>query len=179
MRTFVACELSHERIEAVVEELRFSGADIKFVEPWNRHITLKFLGEIGFEKAERVGGLLEDTCKAFLPLEVELQGVGAFPSERYVRVVWIGVISPELVELQRRVEAALLTLGFKREGGYIPHLTIGRVRSAKNKERLRLALEKLRDRRFGKAVIKEVKLKKSELTPKGPVYTDLKVVGHG
>ena len=53
-------------------------------------------------------------------------------------------------------------------------MTIFRV---KNKiENLSSELEKFSSYSFGKQEISEIKLKKSELTPNGPIYTDLLVV---
>ncbi|RMF90078.1 MAG: RNA 2',3'-cyclic phosphodiesterase [Methanobacteriota archaeon] len=176
MRAFIACEVFHEGVGEVVEEIKKTGADIKFVEAENTHVTLKFLGEIGDAAVEEVGRALEESCAGMPPMVARLTGLGAFPNTGYVRVLWIGVICPEMEGLQRRLDDALSRIGFRREKGFKMHLTIGRVRSARNKERLVEALRRRRDMEIGSVTIDAVKLKKSELTPKGPVYTDLKEV---
>jgi len=55
------------------------------------------------------------------------------------------------------------------------HLTIGRVRSGKNRELLANFINKLKDVNVGEMYVKNVKLKKSVLMQKGPLYSDLVV----
>jgi 2'-5' RNA ligase len=176
MRTFIACDIFHKGINEVVEELKGTGAKIKFIEPKNTHITLKFLGEIEGDLVMEIENLIERIFKGFFPLEAKLRQVGVFPNANYMRVVWIGIYCPELERLQKKLDQSLFELGFKKEKNFKLHLTIGRIRSAKNKQRLIAAVEKLKDSEIGNYTIDSVKLKKSELTPKGPIYTDLKVV---
>ena len=65
-------------------------------------------------------------------------------------------------------------LGFKKERrGFSAHLTIARVRSVKNKDKLLQIIEKYRDIEFAKIKVDSIILKKSELTSKGPIYTNL------
>ena len=72
------------------------------------------------------------------------------------------------------MRAKLSDLGFNPDKKFKPHVTIFRV---KNKiEGLTDKLEKYSSYSFGKQEISEIKLKKSELTPNGPIYTDLLVV---
>jgi 2'-5' RNA ligase len=60
---------------------------------------------------------------------MQLGGVGAFPTLRRPRVLWIGVdAAGALVALQADVERSLEPLGFRPETrAYSPHLTVGRV----------------------------------------------------
>jgi 2'-5' RNA ligase len=160
MRAFIACDISHPGIKGVIEELKKTEAKIKFVESENTHITLKFLGEVDEKTADSVGEAIEKTCAESKQLHARLSGVGVFPSLNYIKVLWIDVICPELIGLQRRLDNSLFELGIKREKNFKTHLTIGRVRSAENKEKL----------------IEVVELKKSDLTPKGPIYSNIKVV---
>ena len=53
MRTFIAIELSGEiknSLAQIESHLKYSGADVKWVEKDNIHLTLKFFGEITEEK---------------------------------------------------------------------------------------------------------------------------------
>jgi len=68
-----------------------------------------------------------------------------------------------------------IKIGFEKERSYIPHLTIGRLKGAENKEVLVKKIEELSDVDIGKTLIDRLTLKKSELTPSGPIYTDLEV----
>lgn len=176
MRAFIACDISHAGIKDVLEEIKKTGANIKLVEPENTHLTLKFLGEIQEEMAGKIGEAMKRSCLGTSPMEARLSGVGVFPSLTYMRVVWIGVECPELEKLQHKLDSALSELGFRKEKGFKPHLTIGRVRSAKNKQSLLEAVEKLKDAEIGTLKIDAIKLKESRLTPKGPIYTDIEEV---
>ncbi len=176
MRAFIACDISHPGIKGVIEDFKNIGAAIKFVEPENTHITLKFLGDVDEKTAATVGEAIDKACAGSQPMQARLSGVGVFPSLNYIKVLWIGVVCPELVVLQRRLDDSLIDLGIKREKNFNTHLTIGRVRSAKKKKQLIDVVDRLREIEIGTVEIEYVKLKKSELTPKGPIYTDLKVV---
>jgi 2'-5' RNA ligase len=176
MRAFIACDMFHPAFESIIQELKKSEANIKFVEPENTHITLKFLGEIDEERANRAGEIVEKIFSGAFPLEAKLSGVGVFPGLNYMCVIWVGVTCSHLEKLQHNLDDAFLELGFKKEKNFKLHLTIGRVKSAKNKQNLLDSLEKVKNTEIGVIKIESVKLKKSELTPKGPFYTDLKVV---
>ena len=176
MRAFIACDIFCEGIGKVVDEIKKTGADVKFVEPENTHITLKFLGEVDERRALEIGRILEDVFTGAFPLEATLKEVGVFPSLDYMKVVWIGMECPVLEALQRRLDEALHGIGFKKERSFKLHLTIGRIKSHRNKNLLRKAVERLMNTVIGSYNIDSVKLKKSELTPKGPIYSNLKVV---
>jgi 2'-5' RNA ligase len=68
----------------------------------------------------------------------------------------------------------LSQLGFQPDKKFKPHVTIFRVK--KKIENISNELQKFSSYSFGKQVISEVKLKKSELTSNGPIYTDLLIV---
>ncbi|MGB9704174.1 MAG: 2'-5' RNA ligase family protein, partial [Pyrobaculum sp.] len=59
---------------------------------------------------------------------------------------------------------------------FTPHLTIGRVKSGRNIDKLRELLGRYRGVEFGVVTVDKVKLKKSTLTPRGPIYSDLFVL---
>ncbi|MFQ6084602.1 MAG: RNA 2',3'-cyclic phosphodiesterase, partial [Candidatus Aminicenantia bacterium] len=61
MRTFIAVEISsevREKIAQIQVEFKRGDPDVKWVEPKNLHITLKFLGEVGEDK---LSGVIEKT----------------------------------------------------------------------------------------------------------------------
>jgi 2'-5' RNA ligase len=176
MRTFIGCGIYHKGIDHLVEEMKKTGADIKFIEPQNTHVTLKFLGEIEEEIAGKVGDVMKRICHGAFPIEARLARTGVFPNQNYMRVLWVGIVCPDLERIQHELDEALVETGFKLEKNFKPHLTIGRIRSAKNKQRILETLERFRDIEIGEFVIESIKLKKSILTPKGPVYSDLRVV---
>lgn len=177
IRSFISIDINDQflltKIVRVQESLSGLGAHIKFVEPENIHMTLKFLGEISIVLIEKVKEVLGQID--FEPFIMRIEGLGAFPNIRRPRVIWLGVSegASRIVEIQRFLEDRLVRLGFRRERGeFIPHITIGRVRGG-NYERLRKRIVELRDLTIGDFLVNSVRLKKSTLTSKGPIYETL------
>lgn len=181
MRTFIAIPLTeqaHQELAQLQDKLRKSGADVKWVVPSKIHITLKFLGEIDDGQAARVKNLLDEIVKDHKPFYIHLAKIGAFPRISYPRVVWAGIDEgyEECKALARSIEDAIEKLGFEKESRpFSPHLTLGRVRSSKNKTQLIAAIEKEKDfASQNKVSVNKIILFQSTLTPKGPIYTPLK-----
>jgi len=171
MRCFIAIDIPNEikkKIEPLIKELNVNG--IKPVEVDNLHITIKFLGEINEGKRKKVEKTLNHI--SFLPFSISLAGIGAFPNENYIRVIWIGSYSSELVDLIKEIDEKMFRLGFKRERDYVPHLTIARVKRRPEID-LKTFLTKYKSKEFGSFVVYNIKLKKSTLTSKGPIYEDV------
>lgn len=179
VRAFLAVDADDELRERVCEIqdiLRGADAQIKFVEPENLHFTLKFFGDVGEGKLRRIRGMVEETLKGYEPFDLHVMGAGVFPSPRYIRVVWLGVENPGVFsELQRNLDMEFARLGFRKEREYVPHLTIGRVKGPRNREKLAALIGELENVDAGALRIDRVSLKRSELTPEGPVYSDLEV----
>ena len=75
--------------------------------------------------------------------------------------------------MQMDLDLEFIKLGFKKEKSYIPHLTIARVKGAKNKEALISLIKEMENVDIGDMMVNKLVLKKSELTPVGPIYPDL------
>lgn len=179
MRLFVAIEISKEvaeRITEIEKRLFKGGFDLKFVEPENLHLTLKFLGEVSDEDLKYVESVISYVANEFQAFNVSFQGLGYFGSERNVKVLWIGVKEgkSEFVRIASSLDKKLSKIREEERKEKTPHLTIARVKSGKNRENLLREIYSLNDVKIGEVYVKEIKLKKSELTPKGPVYSDLK-----
>ena len=178
IRCFVAVECNNEdmirRFIDVQRRLERTGADLKLVEPENIHMTLKFLGDTEPSRVEEVSRVIEEM--KIEPFDMKVEGVGVFPHPGHVRIVWAGVKngSEHLIEMFKKLEEKLSDIGFKKERRDLhPHLTICRVRSGRNKEHLVEEINHLRDEEFGALHVDKFVLKKSELTPKGPIYTNI------
>jgi 2'-5' RNA ligase len=177
VRAFIAVELDPHLLPKVLElqsEVLSVGADIKAVEPENIHFTLRFLGEITQSTVDEVMTCMNGLI--FAPFLIEIRGVGSFPNMRNPRVVWIGLSmgSDAFSRLSRQLDDRLAEIGLRSEGErFTPHLTFGRVRSGRNKAALIKKLGELLNSEVGKMKVESVKLKKSMLTPRGPIYTTL------
>ena len=66
-------------------------------------------------------------------------------------------------------------IGFDLDRKFSSHLTIGRMKSAKNKDKIKAKINEMNEFSFDTIEVSEIVLKKSTLTPRGPIYEDLKV----
>ena len=178
MRVFIAIDIGDNVREKLVQAqdriARTKAAKIKFVEPENFHITLKFLGEITEEQAEEIKEILQKIASRYKKHEVKVRGFGVFPNYSYVRVIWAGVEGDQIIKsMANDIEKELRKLGFKRDKDFVAHVTIGRVKFVKDKVELMLTLKELTNEDFGNFTVDAIELKKSTLTPKGPIYETL------
>jgi len=178
IRSFIAVDVTDnavlQRIVDCQTELARTGADLKLVEPENIHATLRFLGEVQASLLDQVKGELAQL--AFQSFTVELRGVGAFPNPRRPNVVWVGITKggEELQGIFSRLEPRLRGLGFPADRkGFSPHITISRVKSGRNRDALHSSILDMSDKEFGLMTVDSIRLKKSTLTPKGPVYSTI------
>jgi len=175
LRLFVAIKLDDPvivgRIARLQEDLAAAGLRAKFVEPENLHLTLKFIGEVPQEKARRIQRALNDIKRR--SFDIDLRGLGAFPSMERPRVIWIGVSegASQLEGLASEIEDILMRHASVRKSGkaFHPHLTIARVKGRVTPSARRV-LEKHSSDIFGKISAREFLLVKSTLTPRGPIY---------
>ena len=175
MRTFVAIEVNDQNVLNSIRQVQ-SELNIKAkpVELHNMHFTVQFLGEVSEEMARKISDTLSSL--EFSPFPISFVGVGVFPKPSFPRVIWIGTDdgANELEKLAEMIHAKLSQLGLHPDKKFKPHVTIFRI---KNKiEGISNKLEKFSAYSFGKQMISEIKFKKSELAPEGPIYTDLLVV---
>ena len=183
IRSFVAFDIESQlvvrRLSEVQGMLVNTGADLKLVKPQNIHVTMRFLGNISLPMVDLIHEEMKQIL--FTSFNIELKGLGAFPSLRYARVVWAGIRkgANELMNVFDQLEPRLRRLGFKPDPKkFSPHLTIARVRTGRYKAELIRCVEYLADYEFGVINADWLRLKKSVLTPKGPIYTTLREV-HG
>ncbi len=176
MRCFVAIDLpagARAAIASVQAELRAAadGADVRWVDPAALHLTLKFLGEVLAARVDGVTNALRAAVGGTEPLTLTVGGVGAFPSPRRARVLWVGVAGRDLARLAGAVEGALAAEGFAAEArSWSAHLTVGRVRSPRGLGRLAVAIEGAGHTEIGVWTASEVVLYRSHLRPAGAVY---------
>ena len=173
MRAFLVIEIPDElkpRILAVQDML--DDFDIKLVEGQNLHFNLKFLSEIDEEQIDKIKGTLERISGQFEPFEMEIKGIGAFPNKSYARVVWLGVTEgyQTLKAIADLIGNFLVNMGFEKEQQFVPHLTLGRVRSGRNKNELLVLLRKYENVEIGRMKVEKITLFQSKLSPKGPIY---------
>ena len=173
MRSFVAIEISDENLINSIKKFQSEvKLDAKPVNSRNLHFTLQFLGEISEELVEKIIQTLEQIN--FDSFTVNLKGIGGFPRLTSPRIIWIGTDKmggDQLIQLSRKIEDALKPLGLISDKSFKPHITIFRIK--KKIGDLTKELESFKEFDFGMLRVNSVKLKKSKLTPKGPIYSDI------
>lgn len=183
LRAFIAIEIPqgiHQAIEKQAAPVRaaINPSLVRWVPVENIHLTLKFLGDVSPANLEMLEQMLCAEVGHHSSFELEFGGLGAFPTPKRPRVIWIGVQAPAGLEaLQHGIEAATATLGYPDEQRpFSPHLTIGRVKQnvgSAGMQQIRNALEGTKVGSLGTARVTGVYLFKSDLKPSGAVYTKL------
>lgn len=183
MRAFIAvdAEGSAGPVGRLQHEIMSSGLlgpkDAKPVEPQNLHFTLVFLGELSEREAEAVKDKLSKI--EFEPFQISYAGLGAFPRASSARVIWVGTSEEgggrqKLVALAGQVAGRMAELGFKPDKPFSPHLTIFRIK--RSPVRAEGLVARYGTAVFSSGLIDRVQLKKSDLLPSGPVYSNIYTV---
>ncbi|MFO7872177.1 MAG: RNA 2',3'-cyclic phosphodiesterase [Candidatus Undinarchaeales archaeon] len=174
VRCFVNIDLAEKqkkKIRELITELEKLDTNIKFVEPENLHLTPRFLGNVSESELKEVEKGLGKAAEETIPFELKLKGTGVFPNRGYIKVIWIGVEeTEELKSLKKRVDK-YIEVGKRDNRKFIPHVTIGRMKSRKRKEEVLKILDEYQDIGFGKIKVDEITVKESILRgSKGPKY---------
>lgn len=179
MRTFIAIGLPPEIREGLGKlqtQLKATGADVKWVAPENIHLTLKFLGEVNETQIAKIGNILADIGRSSKAFSVRLNSIGTFPKIQFPKVIWVGIDKgdSESKTIAAGLEEKLVLIGIpKEERPFSSHITIGRVRSYLNRDKLIQELKNLEGNiggKFPEFPVNRLTLYKSTLTPKGPLY---------
>jgi 2'-5' RNA ligase len=182
LRAFIAVEIPAEIQQRVYRETANFRRAVDFLVRWvpveNMHLTLKFLGDVSPSSMEFLMQMLRNEAENVPCFDIHLTGLGAFPSLRRPRVIFIGIQAPAALDsLQRGIESASRRLGYSsEERPYSAHLTLGRVKQnvgAADQQKIRRTLESTQVDLLGTARVDSVHLYKSELNPAGSVYTRL------
>ncbi|MGZ4902398.1 MAG: RNA 2',3'-cyclic phosphodiesterase [Halobacteriota archaeon] len=179
VRCFIAVDFSEETRTALskvqhdilkLEELK----SVKAVSTSTLHVTLNFLGEITRSEVEDIGAALSSV--SFHPFCVTLDGLSALPSVNKMRVIYVGVTPlDDLVGLSSQIEATL-PKKYRSSRTFNPHVTLARVKKRIPSELQLLAssIQKSATYEVARCNIDSFQLKKSTLTPQGPIYETLK-----
>lgn len=185
-RTFIAIEFDEQvklwlQDKAQTAQKLDTNGLVRWVHPQNMHLTLQFLGEQPSEMIRNVSNDLRESLLRVPGCKLELSGVGAFPTNRSPRVVWLNVLnSGKLKDLAETVRVVCRGHGVRDEQGrFQPHITLGRVRESTQRDAAAALMQQIvkaeADQCWGvcSQVVKSVTIFKSELKPNGPVYTKL------
>ena len=179
IRSFIAFDINEESVITEMKDVQASlsktGAHLKLVKPENIHVTMRFLGNISLSMIEKVHEEMRRI--KYTAFDIQIKGIGVFPHLRHIKVIWAGITegAEQLKHISTQLEQRLQKLGFSRDRkGFSPHLTIARVKSSRKKSELAKFVEDNNIHKFGTISAEYLKLKKSTLTPGGPIYSTLK-----
>jgi 2'-5' RNA ligase len=180
LRAFLALDLTNpeirQQISEIQKQLQKSGADLKPVDPNLIHFTLRFFGEITEDDIDTIREKMSSISTQ--PFSISMRGLGVFPSKSHISVIWVGATketSGRMEDLASGINSILYHVGERPDHPFRAHLTIARVRTGRNKESLLRSISQFQNFEFGDCHFNEIKLKKSTLTPKGPIYEDVLV----
>ena len=177
IRSFIAIPVPTAGIQALDDAVKRLDSDlgrsVRWVRPESIHLTLKFMGDIQAEMAERVLDALPPVAARFSPIGLSISGMGVFPNPRRPRVLWAGVHGDleTLAALQLAIDEAVGKLGLpKEQRAFSPHLTLGRVRRDVPEGQLRRIGQVVADGELSGApswTADTVNLMRTELDPTG------------
>ncbi len=182
MRVFIAINIDEEIRRGLADlqaelqsKVDIKKSEVKWVNPKNIHLTLKFLGEIKDKDIVEVCNITKDAAGRHKAFELDVESVGFFGGKN-ARVLWIGTGkgSENLLELQKDLEQQLDSTGWpveKRQ--FSGHLTLCRIRNSKAGFELAQITERYKDFKLGSIFAESVTVYHSQLTPGGPAYTVL------
>ena len=178
IRAFLAIDLDDDlkpKINDIIKEFKKIDTRIKYVDLANLHLTLKFFGDIDVEGIGLLEEKISNVVSEFKPFDIEIKSCGAFPNNNHIKVIWVGIDDDRLLkELHDKLDVEFSKLGFDKDKKFSSHLTIGRMKSAKNKDKVKSAIESFGDVDIGSMKVEKITLKKSTLTPSGPIYEDIR-----
>lgn len=179
IRSFFAVKINPQAkkiLTNIQNQLKQSGADVKWVNPNQFHFTLKFLGENTPDRTHLAAQTVHPIFKTTQSFTTFIDCIGSFPSPERPQIIWVGLNDADqhLQNISANIEKSLEAVGFPRETRtFQPHLTLGRVKSGKQIGKLRDCLFKLKIVEKIIIEVNEVIHYQSTLTPSGPIYTIL------
>ena len=177
-RLFIAIQIPEEiktAIGGIIDVLKKSGTDVRWVKQENIHVTLQFLGETDEALIPEISEALKKRLSSYPPFYITIAHVGCFPDKRRPRVIWVGIEeSASLINLYKDITDEMSRFGYqKEERNFTAHLTIGRIKSNKNIHALFERFDEISTTNFSDFSVQHVTLMKSELNSSGAKYCSL------
>lgn len=172
IRCFIAIDPGdavRQQLEQCQKRLRKSGAHVRWIPPPSIHLTLAFLGDTLPPQVPELSEALATKLAGFGPFRVTAAGTGTFGPQRRPHVVWVGIApNPALPRLHDAISSTCCEMGFNIEARkFLPHLSLGRIKSGRNLNPLRDLLETESTTEFGHIDVAEIQIYQSVLKPDG------------
>ncbi len=178
LRTFISVTLPKKivSISKMLQTTVISKKDnVRWMNPGNIHLTLKFLGHTPFEATDEINEVLKNLVTSHTGMELNINGTGCFPKIERPRVLWLGVDGniDQLQDFVADINIRLEKLGFPLdEDEFIPHITLARIKYPPKdtpdiSNFINTSYEPI------KFNINRIRFMSSELFPNGPIYSIL------
>jgi RNA 2',3'-cyclic 3'-phosphodiesterase len=176
IRTFIAVplpDLLKQDVDKLIVGFKPLADGISWVRAANLHFTLRFLGDIEKNSIPALKQSIESHLSGISQFKIRLAGLGCFPNLNRPRVVWVAAAGDieQMKELAGKVETACRESDYgSADKPFAPHLTIGRVKFPSGLDELigNIKTVKFETDSF---TVEKVIIYKSDLTPRGPIYT--------
>lgn len=157
----ISAHLRHERI--------------KWVEPENLHLTLKFFGETDEKLIPFIQQALADAAAKTNPFTLKIANTKVFGSRYDPKVIWFGIEKhDELISLVQNIHTGLEKGGWEPDRqNFVPHLTIGRIRKLNDKTLFQNIINKYNEVDIQMENVHKIILYESILRREGPVYVNV------
>lgn len=184
IRTFIAVVPSdriRRNLANVINKISPLSSAYRWVREDHLHLTIHFIGNLPNREIPEFCQAVADQIRTIAPFELEIKGIGAFPTDEEPRVIWAGVDQgqAELKRLNQELEPLLAHWGINKDRNkFEPHLTLGRLqRGERWNEALRRELRRLAVHPAGSCLIDKVIVYSSYLDRSGPTYTPMATLG--
>ncbi len=177
-RLFIAIKLvPNASILSVYNSLRkeLSYNKIRWVEPTNFHLTLKFIGETHENKIPYIIDIIKNTIDSYGKIKLDINKIGIFGSSYKPRIIWFGIAENKKIDnLANDMINNLDAAGFVKDTqNFVPHFTIGRITNIIDKKTFNHSIEKQRSVIFQKTEVKNIVLYESILSGKKTRYNEI------
>lgn len=158
---------------SLLQSLRYD--KIRWVDPANFHLTLKFFGSTPEEKIPVISKVAASTVKPYGGLTLKIENAGVFGSSYKPRVIWFGIAeNKQLQRLGRELLDNLDDVGFlKDRQNFVPHITVGRISKITDKHLFNNEMKKAKNVFLQQTTVDRLVLFESVLSSGGPIYKEL------
>ena len=146
---------------------------IRWVDPENIHITLKFFGETPEHHIPAINAALQQSAAGHATFDLSITSTGIFGSSYQPKVIWFGIEPHEdIIRLSESILTELEKTGIERDRqNFVPHLTIARIKQLEDKKYFQKVIDHNKEDFIQKEEVNEFHLFESMLKPGGAEYT--------
>lgn len=171
-RVFSAIDVEDsETLNQLREAMKELNHGFKAVPPEKMHLTFQFFQDVDENEIEKVKEAMNNVKVS--PFNATIKEIGAFPSKKYIRVLWAGVEADPLYTLKEQLSNH--EVADDNNHNFRPHITLFRVDNLgrTEKKEVHKALESYQDKKISEFEVSSVKLFESQVTNNGSTYREL------